>query len=147
MPTRKIKDFILGEAHFRPCKHPEHNPPSMMVYEPGEWEHECPSCQHATRFNVFPTNMLSDVRPSVRMEPLGSERHVFYVDICDLPPESVPSYLEGIQKTIRDARRGGDDLFVLTRREPKNLMSVEDDGIDSNPMHNIGYGRGGNRRT
>lgn len=26
------------------CKDPAHNPPTMIVLEPGEWEWTCPSC-------------------------------------------------------------------------------------------------------
>lgn len=44
--TRKIKDAEL------PCMHPEHNPPSHMVYEPGTYEHTCPSCGKSMIFTV-----------------------------------------------------------------------------------------------
>ena len=36
---KKIKDYTKEV-----CMSPEHNPPSHMVFEPGEYEHECPSC-------------------------------------------------------------------------------------------------------
>lgn len=45
--TRKIAD-----APPPPCQHPEHNPPSMMVWEPGTYEHTCPHCGHVTLFNI-----------------------------------------------------------------------------------------------
>ncbi len=35
---RKIGDIE------RPCGHPEHNPPNMMVLKPGICEHICPGC-------------------------------------------------------------------------------------------------------
>lgn len=44
---RKIGDFP------RPCLHPEHNPPSMIVLEPGIYEHTCPGCGHRTTFTVM----------------------------------------------------------------------------------------------
>jgi hypothetical protein len=46
MPTKKIADFTY------PCLHPEHNPPSMRVFESGIWEHTCPSCGHKQTFTV-----------------------------------------------------------------------------------------------
>jgi Zn ribbon nucleic-acid-binding protein len=46
VPTRKIADLPSV------CRHPEHNPPSMMVYENGIYEHECPSCGHKQHFTV-----------------------------------------------------------------------------------------------
>ena len=46
MTTRKIAEPV------NPCTHPEHNPPSMMVFEPGTYEHECPSCHEKQVFEV-----------------------------------------------------------------------------------------------
>ena len=46
MATKKI-----GEIE-KPCFHPEHNPPSMMVYEPGVYEHVCPACGRRQVFRV-----------------------------------------------------------------------------------------------
>lgn len=47
MPTRKIAD-----PPPRPCSHPEHDPPGMMVFAPGTYEHECPRCHHIIVFTV-----------------------------------------------------------------------------------------------
>lgn len=44
--TRKIADLS------RPCAHPRHDPPSHMVYEPGVWQHTCPSCGGSQTFTV-----------------------------------------------------------------------------------------------
>lgn len=44
--TRKIKSFN------KPCMHPEHLPAKHRVFDPGEYEHTCPSCGHITRFTV-----------------------------------------------------------------------------------------------
>lgn len=44
--TRKIADLP------RVCVSPQHDPPSMMVYEPGVWEHVCPSCGNRQVFTV-----------------------------------------------------------------------------------------------
>jgi hypothetical protein len=48
MPIRKIADLPLAS----PCRHPEHNPPALMTYENGVYEHECPWCHHKQRFTV-----------------------------------------------------------------------------------------------
>ena len=56
MPTRKIKDL----KRFNPCMHPEHDPPSMMVFEPGVYEHECPACHRVITFTVHGTYCMSD---------------------------------------------------------------------------------------
>lgn len=45
--TRKI-----AELPPPPCQHSEHNPPAMMVYEPGVWEHVCPGCGARQVFTV-----------------------------------------------------------------------------------------------
>lgn len=45
-PTKKIADAPV------PCFHPEHDPPSMMVFEPGTYEHTCPSCGKKVVFTV-----------------------------------------------------------------------------------------------
>lgn len=49
MPTVKI-----GEVE-RPCLHPEHNPPSMVVWEPGVYQHTCPACGAKITFTVNAT--------------------------------------------------------------------------------------------
>jgi len=48
MPTRKID----GHGHRGTCRDAQHNPPSMMVYENGLYEHECPSCGAKQMFRV-----------------------------------------------------------------------------------------------
>jgi hypothetical protein len=44
--TKKIGDVP------HPCSHPEHNPPSHMVYKPGVYEHTCPGYGKKTVFTV-----------------------------------------------------------------------------------------------
>lgn len=46
MPTRKIGDVPFA------CTDHEHNPPSHAVFEPGVYEHICPTCGHKTVFTV-----------------------------------------------------------------------------------------------
>lgn len=57
MPTRKISN---DEQIF--CRHPEHNPPGMMVFSPGAYEHTCPACKKITVFRVTGTYMTCDSR-------------------------------------------------------------------------------------
>lgn len=47
MPTKKIAD-----EPPMPCRHPEHKPPSMRVFELGTYEHTCPACGQKTVFTV-----------------------------------------------------------------------------------------------
>lgn len=49
MPTRRImNDVKIPE----PCRHSDHQPPSMQVFPPGCYEHECPACKKKTLFRV-----------------------------------------------------------------------------------------------
>lgn len=57
MPTRRIakcKDLDPSKPWTidNGCVHPEHNPPSMQVFEPGVYEHECPLCGNKKFFRV-----------------------------------------------------------------------------------------------
>ena len=47
MTTRQIKKYEDNE-----CRHPEHKPPEFKLFEPGEYEHTCPSCGDVFRFNT-----------------------------------------------------------------------------------------------
>lgn len=61
MPTRKIAD--LPKSLF--CNDQDHEPPTMRVFEPGVYEHECPSCGRKTQFVVSRTEVLiSDSVPA-----------------------------------------------------------------------------------
>jgi hypothetical protein len=51
--TRKIAD--LPDENI--CRDPEHDPPSMMVFKPGVYEHTCPTCGHVTEFTVRGINL------------------------------------------------------------------------------------------
>ena len=54
MPTRRLPDPVEGTWLPRPepCHHPDHNPPSHMVFEPGTYEHECSGCGKKLVFTV-----------------------------------------------------------------------------------------------
>jgi hypothetical protein len=45
---RRIGDLDETE----PCRHPAHNPPTMIVLPPGKYEYTCPGCGHAVTFIV-----------------------------------------------------------------------------------------------
>lgn len=53
MPLRKVDD---KESWIKKpedtCRHPEHDPPNMIVLDPGAYEYTCPSCGKVTRFYV-----------------------------------------------------------------------------------------------
>ena len=38
-----------------PCMSPAHNPPTMILLEPGVYEYTCPNCGKVTRFSVSRT--------------------------------------------------------------------------------------------
>jgi hypothetical protein len=62
MPTRKIADLAPPMGPYQD-KHPacysaQHNPPTHMVFEPGVYEHECPSCGHKVTFTVSRVSSL-----------------------------------------------------------------------------------------
>ena len=46
MPTKKIADLPA------PCRDPDHNPPSHMVWANGTYEHVCSGCGRKTSFTV-----------------------------------------------------------------------------------------------
>lgn len=56
MPTRKIS----GPADIKKCQHPEHNVPMNQFFEPGTYEHECPSCGNIIRFAVPEPSLKSN---------------------------------------------------------------------------------------
>lgn len=55
MPIRKI-----NTTKFSPCFDLDHEPPTHMVFEPGMYEHTCPSCK---RKIVFTTGFYSSNNP------------------------------------------------------------------------------------
>lgn len=50
MPTKKITALPKSDS----CLHPEHEPPTMIVLEPGVYEHTCPGCRRKVTFTVRP---------------------------------------------------------------------------------------------
>ena len=36
----------------RTCRHPEHDPPSLISLSPGTYEHTCPRCREKCSFRV-----------------------------------------------------------------------------------------------
>ena len=59
MPTRKIVIPDNGKKNI-PCYDPEHNIPNMMFFEPGTYEHICPTCGNRIRF-IVPKNNISSM--------------------------------------------------------------------------------------
>jgi len=48
MPTRKIS----GPDNIKNCMDADHDVPMFQVFEPGTYEHECPSCGKIIRFTI-----------------------------------------------------------------------------------------------
>lgn len=46
MSFRKVPDPLdkIWESKERSCKHPDHEPPTMIVLQPGTYEWTCPAC-------------------------------------------------------------------------------------------------------
>lgn len=65
MPLRRIDDDSNAWTPPHRCRHPEHNPPNMIVLPPGLYEHECPNCHAKQRFRVPEPPMLSSKRDDV----------------------------------------------------------------------------------
>jgi hypothetical protein len=57
MTIKKIE--APKDSWFRRCRHPAHDPPNMIVLEPGTYEHECPSCHAKQIFQVREPPRLS----------------------------------------------------------------------------------------
>lgn len=47
----KLNDGWRHNAH-NTCQDPEHNPPTMIVLEPGTYRHTCPGCGRNMIFTV-----------------------------------------------------------------------------------------------
>jgi hypothetical protein len=54
MRTRKIADLPVEKR----CRDPEHDPPKYFVFQPGVYEHECPTCKHVHTFVVRPPGRI-----------------------------------------------------------------------------------------
>ena len=57
MPLRKLPDpepnvWPTWTGQKKTCHHPEHDPPTMILLEPGMYEHTCPGCGHVTTFRI-----------------------------------------------------------------------------------------------
>ncbi len=70
MPTKKIADLPRQQY----CRHPEHNPPSMIVLPPGIYEHTCPSCGRRVTFRVEPLGFLGGEECERRRDPRDWDR-------------------------------------------------------------------------
>lgn len=47
-PTKKIAEPPAAAT----CRHPDHDPPKLIVLEPGLYEHTCPACGRQRTFRV-----------------------------------------------------------------------------------------------
>jgi hypothetical protein len=81
MPTRKIAEIPEQKV----CRHPEHNPPNMMVWEPGVYEHECPRCGEIQTFTVGPKPTL---RANLTQAPVDMSDKEFFKPLVVEPDMS-----------------------------------------------------------
>ena len=58
MPTRKVGEI----DRLITCNDPDHDPPSMMVYPPGRYQHVCKFCGRTVFFTVYPTFISNSVQ-------------------------------------------------------------------------------------
>jgi len=73
MPTRRIDTKESCWDNRKVCRHPEHNPPSMRVFEPGLYEHECPACGHTQVFKVDGKYLVSLREPDASRTPQAND--------------------------------------------------------------------------
>ena len=57
MPFTKFKPFDDDKSgswsgKIKPCVHPSHDPPGMIVLPPGEHTYQCPGCGKEVTFTV-----------------------------------------------------------------------------------------------
>ncbi len=57
MPTRKLPDPVESTDYWfqkreAVCHDSDHNPASHRVFEPGRYEHECPTCHKIQYFVI-----------------------------------------------------------------------------------------------
>lgn len=71
MPTRRIEEDIRIER--KDCEHPEHNPPSNVVFQPGLYEHTCPGCGSK---QIFRVNEQPHLAPGECAECGGIAAHI-----------------------------------------------------------------------
>lgn len=80
---KKIADWPVefprvGKPLPMPCRHPEHNPPGMIVLSPGIYEHECPGCHRKQTVVQRPEGVLQTrFRTALASPPVSTRRWVF----------------------------------------------------------------------
>jgi hypothetical protein len=61
MPTRKVRDYEK-DPKYSQCLDPDHRPPTMVVWDPGEYEHTCPRCGNIIKF-IVPVRECMNTKP------------------------------------------------------------------------------------
>lgn len=56
MPTKRLtpEEFdAWAQAPLpEPCRHPDHDPAKLAVWQPGIYQHDCPGCKRSHVFRV-----------------------------------------------------------------------------------------------
>lgn len=119
MPTRRIADVPDRCASPRPCTHPDHGPPTMMVYEPGVYEHICPRCGAVHVFTVEERPGLGTVLPPwtltrKRGEPMWNDSPETWARKTMAAGPPLPSLVRAARIIREGVRRHGSQ--VVSRR-------------------------------
>lgn len=88
MSIRKIRDLDPSET---PCRHPEHQLPNMMCFQPGVYEHECPGCRRTFQFTVRS-------RHSLKHDNTTGRQDIHYINVGDIPAVDVQAYIERVRE-------------------------------------------------
>lgn len=62
---RKVGDWDRDGRGPGRCQHPSHDPPGMIVLDPGHYEYTCPACGQVTHVSVPPKPRLLAMRPPI----------------------------------------------------------------------------------
>jgi hypothetical protein len=81
MPTRRIDDpRWKGADPAHTCRDPDHNPPDMVCWEPGTYEHTCGRCGMSRTFTVERGHSMVHVE---RVEVASADPDRWIADMAD----------------------------------------------------------------
>lgn len=91
MPFTKYKPL---DPQDRPCNHPEHDPPGMLVQEPGTYTWQCPRCGREVTYVVPPRPICSidTLPPETTLVPWNPEWANPSIDCITKPYDPLLSF-------------------------------------------------------
>jgi hypothetical protein len=72
--TRKVAEVPKTQK----CFDKQHNPPDMIVLEPGRYEHTCPGCGHVQTLNVPEVTMQFETITEEQQEKERNKAYKFF---------------------------------------------------------------------